>query len=264
MTDWSGEDYLRVNTLQRAMIDEAAARLAVSAGDRVLDIGCGDGYLTAALAARAPGGCAVGIDLSRRMIATARDGRHATASGPWFLVANALALPFRECFDVVASFNALHWVPDQHRALSQIASVLRPGGRAVIQMVCAGDRPSVEQVAMEICSDPRWARWFTDFRAPFVHVDPAGYGELAAAAGLTLTALNITDREWDFGDRDRFARWCAVGSTAWTDRLPFDNRTAFIEQLVNAYGQVSGRPGLFRFTQMRADLGRPPSRRREE
>jgi trans-aconitate 2-methyltransferase len=85
-------------------------------------------------------------------------------------------------------------------------------------------------------------------------VDPAHYGELAASAGLTVTELTVTDREWDFGSRNRFRQWCAVGSTAWTDRLPVQDRDRFMEELVEAYETVAGRPGLFRFTQMRADL----------
>jgi trans-aconitate 2-methyltransferase len=52
----------------------------------------------------------------------------------------------------------------------------------------------------------------------------------------------------------QFSRWCAVGSTAWTDRLPVDDRERFVGDQVQAYEALSGRPGLFRFTQMRAEL----------
>ena len=48
--------------------------------------------------------------------------------------------------------------------------------------------------------------------------------ELAASAGLTVDELSVTDREWDFGSREIFTRWCAVGSTAWTDRVPTGER----------------------------------------
>lgn len=95
------------------------------------------------------------------------------------------------------SFNALHWVPEQKQALGQIASALRVGGRALIQVVCAGERPSLETVAMTTCRSPRWGSAFDGFAAPFIHVEPAGYGELAASAGPALTNLTVTDREWD-------------------------------------------------------------------
>jgi trans-aconitate 2-methyltransferase len=251
--DWSGEDYAKISALQRAMIDEAAATLAFAETDRVLDVGCGDGYLTRAIADMVPRGWAVGVDASHRMIRTAKSAGAAKPS-PWFVVADARGLPFAERFEVVVSFNALHWVPEQRQALGEIASVLRAGGRAVIQVVCAGERTSLESIAMQLCRGGRWAKWFDGFTAPFIHVDPADYGELAAAAGLTLTDLTVTEREWDFFERSRFQKWCAAGSTAWTDRLPVQERDRFVEEQVEAYQAVAGRPGLFRFTQMRADL----------
>jgi len=87
-------------------------------------------------------------------------------------------------------------------------------------------------------------------------VDPAHDAELAAAARLLVDRLTVTDREWDFGTRERFARWFAVGSGAWTNRLDANDRPRFVDELVDAYESVSGRPGLFRFTQMRAELVR--------
>jgi trans-aconitate 2-methyltransferase len=226
------------------------------ARDRVLDVGCGDGYLTRAVAGMVTDGCAVGVDASPRMIQTAHGGGAATDSGPWYVVADARRLPFAEFFDAVVSFNALHWIPGQRQALGEIANVLRPGGRALIQVVCAGPRTSLEETAMTVCQSPRWARWFDGFSAPYVHVDPAAYGDLAALAGLTLDDVDVTDREWDFGSRDEFIRWCAVGSTAWTDRVPEQDRAEFVADEVQAYEPIAGRRGLFRFTQMRALLHR--------
>src|ERR1700751_4638633 len=128
VTDWSGEDYAKISSLQRAMIEEAREILALAESDRVLDLGCGDGYLTHSMAHMVPGGYAAGADVSRRMIATARAAQAPTESGPGFVVADARRLPFGERFDVVVSFNALHWVPEQRQVLGQIAGVLRPGG----------------------------------------------------------------------------------------------------------------------------------------
>jgi len=260
MTDWSGRDYAEVSSLQRAMITDAMAGLAFDRDEWVLDIGCGDGFLTRAIADMVPGGFAVGADASKRMIATASTAAVAGTSGPRFVVADARRLPFSESFDAVVSFNALHWVPQQEDALAQIATTLRPGGRATVQMVCAGPRASVESVMMDTCENSLWARYFTDFTTPFVHVDPDRYGELATSAGLTLDSLVVTDREWDFGSREAFERWCGVGSTAWTDRLPECDRDPFVTAAVDAYEQIAGRPGLFRFTQMRAELLRLEAR----
>ncbi|TPG33651.1 class I SAM-dependent methyltransferase [Mycolicibacterium hodleri] len=256
MTDWSGDEYAQLSGLQRSMIGEAMAGLEFRAGDSVLDIGCGDGFLTRAIATLTPQGMVVGADPSHRMVATAARSVTVDGSGPWFVIADVRDLPFAECFDVAVSFNALHWVPEQERALHQIATVLRPGGSVTVQMVCAGTRPSLEDVAMELCVESHWAQWFEGFEPPFVHVEPERYVDFAAAAGLVLDDVTVADREWDFGSREAFAAWSAMGSTAWTDRLPEGRRAQFVEEQVGAYEPIAGEPGLFRFMQMRARLHR--------
>lgn len=256
VTNWSGADYAEVSGLQRTMIAEAMATLEFAPHQWVLDIGCGDGFLTRAIAELVPDGGVVGADASRRMIATASAAAPPAAAGPWFVVADAQGLPFARCFDAAVSFNALHWVTDQERALRQLAAVLRPGARVTVQMVCGGSRPSLEATAMDVCRRPRWAPSFEGFEAPFVHVDPDRFREMAGAAGFAVVRLDVADREWDFGSRDVFERWCGVGSTAWTDRLPECERAEFVADEVSAYEEVVGRHGVFRFMQMRAALVR--------
>jgi trans-aconitate 2-methyltransferase len=254
MTDWSGEDYASISDLQRSMATEAAAALNYTGDEHILDIGCGDGYVTRSLAESVPDGFVVGMDPAPGMLAEAAQHRQVGTSGPVFVRADVRNLPFAERFDVAVSFSALHWVPQQLQALTQINSVVRPDARVLIQMVCAGSRPSIEAVAMSLCDRSRWAARFADFTAPFVHVDPTAYADTAAEAGLTLTRIDVTDRQWDFGSRERFAQWCSVGSAAWTDLLAIDERPEFIAEMVNSYEAVAGRPGLFLFTQMRAQF----------
>ena len=253
VADWSGEDYRRVSSLQRAVASETLADLVLDGDEWVLDIGCGDGYLTREIAVRLTAGFIVGMDASPRMVAAADAGPE-TPAGPRFVRADARRLPFGQRFDLAVSFNALHWVPQLDEALSSIAAVLRPGGRSLIQMVCAGDRPSIESTAMTVARSAAWSAQFAALATPFVHIDPAEFARLANACGLQVSALTVSDREWDFGSAEQFRVWCAVGASAWTDRLAEVDRAAFVDDLVAAYQPVVARPGLFRFMQMRAEL----------
>lgn len=95
--------------------------------DRVLDVGCGTGWLAAGLRRAGPA-TVVGLDLSAGMLARAR----AAGAGP-LLQADAGRLPFRDgAFDVVAARGVLHHLPDVARALSEWRRALRPGGAVVL------------------------------------------------------------------------------------------------------------------------------------
>ena len=198
VADWSGADYRRVSSLQRAVASETLADLVLDGDERILDIGCGDGFLTREIAGRLPTGFIVGIDPSPRMVAAAGSGR-VTPAGPRFVRADARRLPFARCFDMAVSFNALHWVPQLDEALTAIATILEPGGRSLIQMVCAAERPSIESTAMAVAHSAPWSERFIGFSTPFVHPDPAEFADLANACGLRVSSLTVRDREWDFG-----------------------------------------------------------------
>jgi ubiquinone/menaquinone biosynthesis C-methylase UbiE len=106
----------------------------VTAGDEVLDIGCGPGYLTALAAeAASPGGHAVGVDVSEPMVAQAQRTRaNANCS---FQLGKAEALDQADAsFDVVVSSLAVHHIPAESRAaaFAEMFRVLRPGGRVLI------------------------------------------------------------------------------------------------------------------------------------
>src|SRR5262249_60085036 len=96
-----------------------------------------------------------------------------------FEVADARRLPYREEFDLVVSFNALHWVPDQDAALGSIRAALKPGGRALLRMVPQGPRESLEGVMEGGRHRARWAGRFAGLPRPYLHFTPQGYPAVA-------------------------------------------------------------------------------------
>ena len=126
------------------------ALLRLKGSERVLDIGCGDGRITAEIAARVPQGSVIGVDSSHDMIAFA-SSHFGLELRPnvRFEVADAGSLPFREEFDLVVSFNALHWLPEQDTALHSIRSAMKSDGMAQLRLVPAGERKSLEDVIEE-------------------------------------------------------------------------------------------------------------------
>jgi trans-aconitate methyltransferase len=259
MSEWHASDYARQSSLQQAMAEEQLARLTLSGSERVLDVGCGDGKITAEIAARVPRGSVLGVDPSRDMIAFA-SGRFGPPAHPnlRFEVADARRLPYRDEFDLVVSSNALHWVPEQDAALGSIRAALKPTGRALLRMVPAGQRESLEDVIEEVRQRPRWATYFALFQKPYVHFMPEEYRTLAERAGLRVTRLHVDDKTWDFETREAFVAFARATFVEWTQRLPETEWDAFITDVLDSYHSVAATgpqdANRFKFYQMEVEL----------
>jgi arsenite methyltransferase len=112
--------------------------LNIPPGGIALDVGCGPGSVTASLArAVGPDGLALGVDISEPMLARAVRAEAGPQTG--FLRADAQRLPLRdETVDAVVSIAVLQLIPDPVAALSEMARVLRPGGRLAVMVPTAG------------------------------------------------------------------------------------------------------------------------------
>lgn len=265
MTEWDAAGYVRQSGLQAAMADEVLALLKLKGSERVLDIGCGDGRITAEIAARLPSGSVVGVDRSHDMIAFASSHVVATPGPDFksnirFQVADARSLPFREEFDLVVSFNALHWLPEQDEALRSIRSAMKPDGLAELRLVPKGERKSLEDVLEETRLSSRWSSYYRDFHDPYLHLTPQQYGDLAERNGLHVRHIHSASKAWDFKSRQAFFAFGTVTFVEWTRFLPESEKPAFVNDVLDRYQLVAadkpGEENTFKFYQMDIVLAR--------
>jgi trans-aconitate methyltransferase len=123
---WSAERYAETAHFVPALGAPVLELLAPSPGERILDLGCGDGVLTEKIVTA--GATVIAVDAGPDMVAAAR------ARGLDARVMDGQRLTFSGEFDAVFSNAALHWMRDQQAVLAGVRRALKPGGRFVAEM----------------------------------------------------------------------------------------------------------------------------------
>jgi SAM-dependent methyltransferase len=122
---WSAAGYEKNARFVSVLGEEILSWLAPQAGQRILDLGCGDGALTQRIAET--GASVVGADTSAELLQAARE------RGLDAVEIDGQAMTFRAEFDAVFSNAALHWMTNPEAVLAGVAAALKPGGRLVAE-----------------------------------------------------------------------------------------------------------------------------------
>ena len=138
-TDWNPASYESSHSFVWEYGADLLTLLEPRPGERILDVGCGTGHLTARIAESGAG--VWGIDSSPAMVAQARQNYPRLH----FQLADAQNYRATEAFDAVFSNAALHWMPDADGVAASIAHALRPGGRLILEMGGRGNVATIDR-----------------------------------------------------------------------------------------------------------------------
>lgn len=205
------------------------AWLAPRAGERVLDLGCGDGAFTEKVVAT--GADVVGVDASVDMVAAAR------SRGLDARVADAHVLDLGERFDAVISNAALHWMKEPDAVLAAVARSLAPGGRFVAEMGGFGNVASI-RVAIHAAL----ARRGIDgpARCPWYFPTAEEYGERLSRAGFAVDRMELAPRPVSVASG--MHAWCANFTESYQRALPDAERAPFVDEVVGLLEPVLRQP----------------------
>jgi trans-aconitate 2-methyltransferase len=188
--DWDPALYLRYDDERSRPFLDLLARVRADRPSVVVDLGCGEGALTASLARRWPGARVTGIDSSASMLAAA--AAHAVPGSVTFETGDVRDWRPAGPVDVLVSNAVLQWVPGHEEVLARWPSHLAPGGWLAVQV--PGNFGSPTHVLLgELCRSPRWADRVGDVpRDMDAVLEPAGYHDVLSGAGLRTDVWETT------------------------------------------------------------------------
>jgi trans-aconitate methyltransferase len=220
------------------------AMLLPKAGERILDVGCGTGQLTAEIANS--GADVIGLDQSPEMIVSAKENYPELQ----FEVADIAATSYDNEFDAVFSNAALHWVRNQQGAINAIARALKPGGRLIFEM---GGRGNIQQiwnaatqalVAMGVKDPEKLSPWF--------YPSIGEYAPMLESRGLLVTFAVLFDRPTPLeGGENGLRNWLKMFGMFASRVLRPEQRDEFIQRI-----EALARPALFQNGEWTVDYKR--------
>jgi trans-aconitate methyltransferase len=233
---WNAQDYQKSSSEQQKWARELIPRLRLRGDETVLDVGSGDGKVTAEIASLLPAGRVVGIDNSGEMVRLASETFPPEACPNLvFLLKDAADLGFEEAFDLVFSNATLHWVVDHGPVLEGIQKALRPSGRMVIQMGGRGNAAGLIAALHDLLAVPTWAPYFEGFVFPYGFHGATEYRIWIKRAGLDPLRVELLPRDMVHPGREALAAWIRTTWLPYTQRLPELMQPAFIGDLVERY-----------------------------
>jgi trans-aconitate 2-methyltransferase len=218
--------------------------LAPQSGERILDIGCGTGHLTARIAEA--GVCVVGVDRSPEMVNAARR----TYPNLRFEVMDARELPYHNEFDAVFSNATLHWIREPERVVASVQNALRQGGRFVAEFGGKGNirkmQNAFDQALLELRATVQ------SEIDPWYYPSVSEYATLLEKNGLEVRFITLFDRPTPLADGEAGMRnWITMFGSDYSAKLRPESRESFIPRVEELL-----RPELFRDGQWWADYRR--------
>jgi trans-aconitate methyltransferase len=218
--EWNAQQYIQTAGFVPRMGEYLLDLLAPQTGERVLDVGCGEGSLTAKIAAR--GADVVGVDADENMVQAAR------AAGLDARRMDARDMPFRAEFDAAFSNAALHWMKPMPPVIAAIARALKPGGRFVGEM---GGFGNVESVHVALLDALQRRGIHSASYDPWYFPSPQAFRLLLEEAGLTVETAELFPRPTNLPKGQNVTDWLNVFGKPFLKPLRAEEQDDFLKEV---------------------------------
>jgi SAM-dependent methyltransferase len=214
---WSASDYARNGRFVQEMAGQVFSMLAPKPGERILDLGCGDGALTAEI--KAAGADVIGVDLSDELLAVAR------MKGLRVRKLDGHALDFVSEFNAVFSNAALHWMRKPELVTAGVARALRPHSRFVAEL---GGHGNVAALATAMRAVGERRNGDPALLTPWFFPTAEVYGELLAEGGFTVREITLVSRPTPL--KNGIEGWLRTFGRSFFDQFPEPERSEAVAE----------------------------------
>jgi len=222
---WDPADYARVGAFVAELGGAALDLLDPSPGERILDVGCGEGTLTKKMVER--GATVLGIDSSPEMVAAAR------ARGVDALLLAAEDMQFFAEFDAAFSNATLHWVLEKEQAARAIVRALKPGGRFAGEM---GGEGNIARLREALDTELLIRGYVPPMESSNWYPSPEEFASVYEAAGFDHIDARLIERPTplDHG----IDEWVTTFRRGWLDRagVPEEERAEIGAAVAGRFG----------------------------
>jgi len=234
---WDPEVYEKNSEFQYESALLFLEQLPIKSNQKILDIGCGPGKITAALAKRVYNGTLTGIDSSEKMIRYAKQ-RYSIIENLNFFEMDAEALQFDDLglkknrYDWVISFWALSWVKQHEKVIFGITQCLAKNGN--IFLLIPFNNVTLENTFLELRKRKIWRKYFINFQAPENNFCPKLYKTLIEKYGFIKTSYISKKITKEFSDRESLIKF----TRSWLpylDPIPEFAQDSFLDAFITCY-----------------------------
>jgi len=229
--DFDGEKYRQASKHQKEWGHKLIADINFTGHEIILDLGCGDGVLTAELSMLVPNGKVVGIDSSDSMINTAKQ---LSTNNLTFVCLDINELNYSNKFDIIYSNAALHWVKNHGKLLQNCYTALKPGGQLTWNFAADGTCENFYAVIDSVMSLPLYHEYFISYECPWYMPQKDEYISLMKKIEFQTFNVEYENMDRYFADADEMTKWIDQPSIVpFLAYLPDDMKHGFRDLIVN-------------------------------